>query len=524
MSELKEALRKHIDERKAMQESEMLAASFRDFVREAWTQVKPHVDFAHNWHIDAICDHLVAVSMGEIKRLQVWIPPVSMKSLTVSVFWPAWEWTWKPSLRYWGASYETRLAARLSATSRNLITSDWYQERWGDNFRLIRDAEHYWENDKGGTRLATSPESTGTGEHGDRILIDDPISAQQAEAVSKTNLQYVNEVWYDGVVSTRGTDEHHARIIIMQRLHESDLAMHVLTLEDWTVLCLPERFWRGHPYAWRGKRNDIPSQGSTLGSGDPRKEEEELLWPSHRPPEISEAIRKSLKHRAAGQQQQWPAPREGQILKRQWWRFYPADLMQDEKRRPRCHIVIQTVDTPLKDKESNDKVSIQAWGVKGADSYLIDVTTDWMNYRKAKRTVLEQARFVRKLFPNCRHVLLIENRGYGIELIVDLKRELPGVHAITPSENKEMRAEAASDDLEAGNCWLPGIGGGADSSLGPAKQVSAEISEFIENCALFPNAAHDDDVDAWSQAMNWKRSRVLRPGRVSSMFGGRVAA
>lgn len=523
MSELLSALDQHIHEREALEESERLSSSLNAFVRAAWKQVKPHVAYSHNWHIDAICEHLVAVSMGEIKRLQVWVPPVSMKSLTVSVLWPAWEWTWKPAVRYWGASYETALAMRLSAMSRNLIMSNWYQDRWGGQFKLIRIADRYWENDKGGTRLATSPESTGTGEHGDRILIDDPISAQSAEAVTKLKLAYVNETWYDGTVSTRGTDENHARILIMQRLHENDLAAHLLTLEDWTVLCLPERFWKGHPYAWRGHRTDIPSAGSTLGSGDPRSSEEELLWPSHRPEAISDAISKSLKHRASGQLQQWPAPKEGQLLKRSWWRFYPPDLMDQPKRRPACHIVIQTIDTPLKDKESNDMVSIQAWGVKGADAYLLDVRTDWMNYRKAKRAILEQAREVRKMFPKARHVVLIENAGYGVELIVDLKRELTGVNKITPDMDKVLRAEAASDDLESGNCWLPGIGGGADTSLGPARSVSKDVQDFIESCALFPNAAHDDDVDAWSQCMNWKRSRVLRAGR-AGWFPGRQAA
>jgi predicted phage terminase large subunit-like protein len=524
VDELKERLRREIHERRSMEESERLSGSFRDFVREAWKEVKKNVIYSHNWHIDAICEHLVGVSIGEIKRLQIWVPPVSMKSLTVSVLWPAWEWTFNPWMRYWGASYETRLAGRLAATSRNLITSEWYQARWPVS--LIRDAEHYFENDQGGTRLATSPESTGTGEHGDRILIDDPLSAQQAEATSKANLTHVNEIWYDGTVSTRGTNENHARIIIMQRLHENDLAAYVLGLEDWTVLCLPERFEHNHPYAWRGKRQDIQSLGSTFGGGDPRMIDGELLWPTHRPDEVSDAIRKSLRHRYAGQQQQRPAAREGQLLMRSWWRFYPPRLMEDETRRPRCHMVCQTVDTPLKDKESNDLVSIQAWGVKGADRYLLDVRTDHMNYSKCKRAIKEQAAYVRKLFPRARHVVLIENRGYGVELIVDLKRELTGVTKIDPSGDgdKVMRAEAASDDLESGNCWLPGLGGGADESLGPAKVISAEISEFIESCATFPNAAHDDDVDAYSQAMNYLRGRLVKAGRVGTIFRQRRVA
>jgi phage terminase large subunit-like protein len=80
-----------------------------------------------------------------------------------------------------------------------------------------------------------------------------------------------------------------------------------------------------------------------------------------------------LSHRAAGQLQQRPAAREGEILKRHWWRFYDPRLFRDPKlkeRRPKFRTVVQSVDTPLKDKESNDLVAIQAWGVVGGDRYI----------------------------------------------------------------------------------------------------------------------------------------------------------
>lgn len=524
-TQVAELLRQELQDRQVTEEAERLSGpgSFIRFVKAAWPVIKSEVSYSHNWHIDAIGEHLEAVTAGEIKRLQVWVPPVSMKSLLVSVLWPAWEWTFRPGIRYWGASYETRLAMRLSAMSRDLVLTDWYQQRWGENFQVIRDAEHYWGNNRGGTRLATSPESTGTGEHGDRILIDDPLSAQKADAISRTNLNFVNEVWYDGTVATRGTNPEHARIIIMQRLHENDLAAHVLTLEDWTVLALPERFWPTHPYAWRGSRTDIESEGSTIGSGDPRMVEGDLLWPEQRPAAVSDAIANSLKHRAAGQQQQWPAPKEGQILKRHWWRFYDPEIMLDAKRRPHCSAVVQTIDTPLKDKESNDMVSIQSWGVRGADRYLLDIRTEHMNYLQAKRAIKEQALYVRRMFPRVAHYILIENAGYGVELIIDLKRELTGVTKISPTQDgdKVMRAEAASSDLESGNCWLPGVGGGADETLGPVRKAAAVITKFIESCALFPLAEHDDDVDAWSQCMNFLRARSVRPARTASPFLGR---
>ena len=54
-----------------------------------------------------------------------------------------------------------------------------------------------------------------------------------------------------------------------------------------------------------------------------------------------------------------------------------------------------------------------------------------MNYSQAKRAILEQAIYIRRLFPHSAHYCLIENAGYGVELILELKRELTGVQKIT---------------------------------------------------------------------------------------------
>ncbi|MCY4114501.1 MAG: hypothetical protein OXG33_11285 [Chloroflexi bacterium] len=46
--------------------------------------------FRDNWHIRVICEHLEAVTRGEIRRLLTGIPPRHSKSVTVAVMWPAW--------------------------------------------------------------------------------------------------------------------------------------------------------------------------------------------------------------------------------------------------------------------------------------------------------------------------------------------------------------------------------------------------------------------------------------------------
>lgn len=493
------------ERRQLEEESQGLSESLIDFSKEAWKVVRPDDEYIHNWHIDAICDHLQAVSEGHIHRLQITVPPQSMKSLNVSVFWPAWEWTRRPSLCFWTASYGTRLSWRSAARSRGLIMDPWYQARWGKLFKFVRDAEDYFMNDRGGYRLSTSPTSEGTGYHGHRIIIDDPIEAAAADATSLAKLTTVNE-WYDGTVESRGLGNDHARVIIMQRLHERDLCAHVLEKEEWVVLCLPERYEVNHPFAWRR---------------DPRSEGD-LLWPGYRDERTSNAMAAGMtSHRAAGQLQQRPAAREGEILKRHWWRFYDPKIMKDSARLPRFRAVVQSVDTPQKDKQVNDLVAIQAWGVIGGDRYLIDLKKGHMNFNQAKRAIKEQARFVRELFPHAAHYCLIENAGYGVEMIIELKREMTGIQKLTHQGegDKILRAEAACSDLESGNCYLPGRRLGSDELSQPdEKNCPADVVDFINSLALFPNGLHDDDVDAWSQCMNWLRSRSIRKLRTSSPF------
>lgn len=499
------------DRRRIDEEREQLALSLKDFVTQAWHVLKPAEPYHHNWHLDAIAEHLEAVSAGEIRRLQIWVPRASMKSMNVSIFWPAWEWTRDPWLRYWTASYELGLAGRLAGRSRDLMASDWFQARWGDLFTLLKEGERYYSNDKGGTRLATAPGSTALGEHGHRIIIDDAINAAAADATSRVVLEATNE-WYDATVQGSKADpKRAAEVIIMQRLHENDLAAHALAKQAgaWEVLCLPERFESNHPYAWKS---------------DPRSEGD-LLWPSYRGEEESQALAHALgSHRAAGQMQQRPAAREGEILKRHWWRFYDPKLFVDEalkNRRPRFTIIVQTIDCPQKDKESNDLVAMQLWGVIGADRYLLDLKKGHMNYGQAKRAIMEQARYGRTLYPNAAHHVLIETGGYGADLADELKRELSGIHKLSHARegDKILRAESAAAELESGNHFLPGYRQGADEySMPDEMRTPADVVDFIDSCAIFPNGLHDDDVDAWSQGINWIRGRAHAPARSWSAF------
>jgi len=176
-----------------------------------------------------------------------------------------------------------------------------------------------------------------------------------------------------------------------------------------------------------------------------------------------------------------------------------------------------SVDTPQKDKETNDNIAIQCWGVYQGDRYLLDLKLGKMNYGSAKRAVKDMARWSRKTWPRAGNRILIENAAYGVEMITDLKRDLTGVEKISRGVDgdKIVRAEAASDALESGNCFLPGYGPPWQPFYDEQKSP-ADVAGFVHSAATFPNAAYDDDVDAWSQAMNWLRSRSIAPMRTGA--------
>src|SRR6266567_3010869 len=221
---------------------ELAGRHLGEFIRQAWAVVEPATPFVPGWHIDAIVEHLEAVSYGQIRNLLINVPPRHMKSLLVSVFWPAWEWLRWPERRWLYSSYAATLSIRDSVKCRRLLESPWYQERWGNVFALTSDqnTKGRFDNSRSGYRLATSVGGAATGEGGDRIVCDDPHNVQEAESdsIRKSTLD-----WWDVVMSTRVNDPKTAvKVVVMHRCHQQDLSGHLLEQGDWEHLCLPAEY------------------------------------------------------------------------------------------------------------------------------------------------------------------------------------------------------------------------------------------------------------------------------------------
>jgi predicted phage terminase large subunit-like protein len=481
------------------QEADACQASFRLFVQKAWPVIEPVTRFVAGWHIDAICDGLQAASRGEIDRLLINVPPRHMKSIAVSVLWPAWIWTTTPHTRFLTASYGANLAERDAVRSRDLLRSCWYQERWPE-IELKSDVNrtNRYENTHTGYRIATSVGGEATGEGGDVIIIDDPHKFE--EAMNESARARVLD-WHDGTLGFRFNDPKNGiEIVVMQRLHERDLCGHLLERGGYTHLCLPARYEPAHPFVW---------------PHDPRSKEGDLLWPAHIPEPALTRIEQTMgSFRAAGQLQQRPAAPEGELLKRAWWQFYPPENLNQDRisMLPRFHHIVSSWDTAFEDKTSSDYVVGQVWGIHGPDRYLLYSYRRHANLNATKAAMRTAYSWVEERWPRAAHTILIEKSANGAEIIAALKRELTGVLAVTVSTDKITRAIAASPPLESGNVYLPGH---ATPEIPAGYQAPDWVANLIEEAATFPNGKHDDQVDAFSQAINWARSRATTPTRIS---------
>jgi predicted phage terminase large subunit-like protein len=470
-------------------DQELASRNLGDFVRQAWHVVEPSTPFVSGWHIDAIIEHLEAVSRGQIRNLLINVPPRHMKSLLVAVFWPPWEWTRWPERRWLFSCYGAQLSIRDSIKCRRLIESPWYQSRWGNHFALTSDqnTKGRFDNNRSGYRLATSVGGAATGEGGDRIVCDDPHNIQEAEsdAIRKTTLD-----WFDVVMSTRANDPKTVgRVVVMQRCHQQDLSGHLLEQGGWEHLCLPAEF-------------EGTACATSIGWSDPRKEQGELLWPERFGPKEIETLKISLgSYGAAGQLQQRPSPAGGGIFKRHWFRYFQprgmnlppvAVRLPDGTTQsiaaievpPRVDEQIQSWDCAFKDLETSDYVVGQLWGRLGAMYFLGDQVRGRMDFPATVNAV----RDLSQRWPGTL-AKLIEDKANGSAVIQTLAHETPGILPVNPEGGKIARAAAVSPLIEAGNVYLP------------HPLYAPWVDAFIDECAAFPNGAHDDQVDAMTQAL-----------------------
>lgn len=440
----------------------------RFLVDYAWPVLQPGTRFVDNWHIHAICEHLEAVSRGEIKRLVINLPFRMLKSTIVSQAFPVWEWITSPHLQYLTASYAKDVATRDAVDSRKIIESDAYQMAWGDVYQMTSDqnVKTRYENNKKGSRVVTATDAAGTGFGGNRIIIDDPVSATEADsAVARA----ASIEWWRGTASTRlNNPQEDAIIVIHQRLHVDDLTGYLLAEETgWEHLVLPMRF------------DPELRKTTSLGFVDPRKEAGELLNPARLDETTVIEMEARLGHyHTRAQLQQAPEVRGGALF--EWQKVEIVDAI------PAMRQVIR-----YWDKAGTKGGGAYTAGVKmglGADGlfYILDaVRGQWAAPEREsviKTTAGLDGQSVR--------IWIEQEPGSGGKESAEATiRNLAGytVKAERPTGDKETRADPLAVQVEAGN--VRALRGTWNK-------------DYFDEMKSFPTGKYKDQIDASSGAFN----------------------
>lgn len=439
-----------------------------DFTQAAWHILEPAEVFVRGKCLEAICEHLEAVTSGLINKIIINVPPGCMKSLLCNVFWPAWEWGPKKLMhnRFLCASYKRELSSRDSRKMKILVMSDWYQRRFGQVV-IAKDkrAKMSFENTKGGFREACAIDSL-TGARAHRVILDDPLNVKQA--ASDAELLSAEGTFLEAVPSRIVSEHNSAIIIIMQRLHERDTTGIALKKElGYEHLMLPMEY-----------ESDRKCR-TKIGFQDWREKENELLFPERFSQNYVDGLKKSLGEYAyAAQAQQRPAPRGGGLIKDAWWGWYDLEWDDDfQTITNRFDYIIQAWDTAFKVGEENDFSVGITFGVTKNGVYLIDRYRDKVAYPDLVRDVKKGAEKYRL------KLLLIEDKASGQSLVQSLKAEtLLPIKAVKISTDKVSRLNAVSSYIETGKVFLP--------------RNSNWVNNFMCEIGSFPAAAHDDQVDA----------------------------
>jgi predicted phage terminase large subunit-like protein len=460
-------------------QQEMLRAFLRTdlyaFVQKVFETVEPGKPFSRNWGTEAVTHALGNIATGETTRLIINIPPRNLKSICASVALPAFILGHDPTKKIICVSYSDGLATKFANDSRAVMRANWYQTTFpGTRIDRAKDTETEVRTTRRGYRLATSVGGTLTGRGGDIIIIDDPIKPEDAQSdpVRKKTIQ-----WYENTLLSRLDDKlHGAIVIVMQRLHMEDLTGHILEKGGggFDLLRLPAIAEEPQIVQLGNGRVHVRKVGDVL---DP----------------VREPLAAIEKQRAAmtplffsAQYQQRPIPLEGNIIKREWIKFFRGTVPHQEG-----EYYVTSWDTAQKASELNDYSVGTVWQVQdgGRKIYLVDLVRGRFEFPELIRAAKDL--FQKWKFAGITNFLIIEDKGSGTSLIQALRDQRIYVynHSMKLEGDKVMRIAALSNQFHAGCVHF--------------REDAPWLGELLAELLGFPGTRHDDQVDSISQGLGF---------------------
>lgn len=450
----------------------LLRRDFTFFLRHAFGVMGGEGGYSHNWHIDAITHELDLTRQGQNRRLIITMPPRHLKSTTASIAWVAWMLGHNPALRFITVSYGAELSEKQGRDTLKIL-DDLMVRRAFPQLHLTRRSAVDIETSLGGGRLSTSLGGTLTGRGADFIIVDDPTKSKDAASQA---VRESDKAWLLNTLMTRLNDlQTGVIILVMQRLHEGDLVGVLKERGGWKELKLPA----------------IAQQDELIVTGPERcyqRREGHALHLARQSLAALEQQRAEMgSANFAAQYLQEPVPAAGNLVKAEWLKTYESksDPIMSPGR------IIQSWDTASKDGANNDwSVCITAH-VHRRQVHILDVFRRRLLFPDLQRHAIRLAR------EHSVDRMLVEDMSSGAQLIQSLRSESPiGVPSPLPQRpegDKTSRLAGVSAMIEAGHLLLPA--------------EAPWLAELRSELLGFPNARHDDQVDALSQLLAYVRKR-----------------
>ena len=456
---------------------------FLTFVRLVAPQLVS--DFKMGRHIEVICKKLQQVEEGSVKRLMVFLPPRSSKSVICSKLFPAWYIGRHSSHEILSVSHSDQLASDFGRSVRDVVNSEIFKLIFPEvTLRSDVRAAGKWQTNQNGVYVAAGVRTQIAGRGAHVALLDDVMSEE--DAFSEAGRRYIKE-WYPAGLRTR-LMPNGAVVIINTRYHEDDICGWLLAAEQkadtdsnidpWEVIKIP---------AWL---DETAAQILNLPVGS-------SYFPEWKPDNILKADEAEIKRHNGSRYweslyMQNPVPAEGGIMKREWFRSW------NEESPPPCDFIVQTFDTAFSTKTTADYSVMQTWGIfetletdsRGVEMWvphiiLLGNVRDRFEYPELRARAQDE---YDKHQPD---VIMIEKKASGQSLIQDLRRAGLPVLEYTPDRDKVSRANAITPFLEAGRVWLP--------------LMKSWSMTLLEEASSFPHSRHDDQVDAMVMAVLYMR-------------------
>lgn len=413
-------------------------------------------------HHKLVCDALMRVYSGECKRLIINIPPRYSKTELVNNF-VSWTTGKAPDSEFILTSYSSQLASNNSWQIRETVLHPAYREIFpAVTLRSDSAAKHEWRTSQGGIVYAAGAGGTitgyGAGKHrsgfGGAIIIDDPHKADEAR--SDVIRQGVIEWFQNTLESRKNNPEDTPIILIMQRLHEKDLAGWLIeggNGEEWEVVSLPAL-----------------------------REDGTALWPEKHTVDRLRMMQQAAPYTFAGQYQQRPSPPEGNIFKPD--RIEVVDAIPEGTRFVRGWDFAASIEEIGKDPDYTVGGKL---GVTPSGRWII---ADVVRLRGGPETVEAALINTAKRDGSGVRVRIPQDPGQaGKSQAANFTKLLAGfgVTAKPVSGDKITRAEPFAAQVNVGNVMM----------------LRAEWNDpLIAEMRVFPNGAHDDQVDALSDAFD----------------------